>query len=240
MLWVTVEFVFVDVVVSCMGLLLGNNESVTFLRMLTRVTIDLVGLYMVPMFEVALISVLFENVIKYKMLKESYSDLETQAATLSSELVSVRAEQEKQSRQSDELREQLRVAQNADVVPEPAAGPNDEDKAFRTSMLRCENRSGDFDFALPRESVLYVETVDNYVCVNYLDQGRICNRIIRNTMKTLESQLRHEGFVRCHRQYMVNTSNVKTVSKEKDGIIIHFNGCDRVVPVGKTYASQLL
>ena len=49
MLWVVVEFLLVDIIVTSLGLALGNNDMVTFIRLMLRVTIDLVGLYMIPM-----------------------------------------------------------------------------------------------------------------------------------------------------------------------------------------------
>ncbi len=242
MLWVSIEFLLIDFLVSLLGDLLGENDMVMFYQMLMRVTLDLLGLYMVPMFIVALMSVTVDVLVHNKHINQLNNDLQLQAETLNSELETVRAERAAYYQQSLELKNRLDNSQTRIPATEVAA-PVAEDSAPKpilSDMLRIKNRAGDFDFALPRENVLYVETVDNYICINYLDCGRVATRIVRNTMKQLEAQLQQEGFVRCHRQYLVNKHNIKSVSKEKDGIIIHLNGCDRVVPVGKTFASQLL
>lgn len=233
MLWVAIEFLIIDLILVFSALQLGNNDTVTFIQMLLRVTIDQIGLYMVPMLIVALISVTFESTRKYIEISKSYSDLKTNANALHAELQATRAQKEEHYRELLDMKEQLK---NGNVTTDD----NDNTNPSTLNLLRFTNRTGDFDFALPIEQVLYVETVDNYVSVNYLDAGHIDTRIIRNTMKAVEEQLQKNGFIRCHRQYLVNKHNIKSVSKEKDGIIIHLKGCDRIVPVGKTYAHQLV
>ena len=239
LLWVTVEFLVVDFLITGLSLALGNNDIVTFMRMLSRVTVDFVGLYMVPMLTVALISVTIENGKKYTEVSRSYTDLKSHADTLEAELVTAREEKDKQYQESLAMKERLESVQNSIAAFEQAdavEGTEEGDSPF-LDMLRFKNRTGDFDFALPRENVLYIETVDNYVSVNFLDAGRVNNRIIRNTMKAMEEQMQQEGFVRCHRQYLVNKQNIKSVSREKEGLMINLRGCDRALPVSKTYAA---
>ena len=237
MLWVVVEFLLVDIIVTSLGLALGNNDMVTFIRLMLRVTIDLVGLYMIPMLTVSLISVTLESSRSYVEISKSFADLKTHANAVQTELQTLRAE--KESQQMEVMKVPPTTTPSDDTANKLTANNIKEDSPA-LNMVRFTNRTGDFDFALPLESVLYVETVDNYVSVNYLDSDHVDSRIIRNTMKVVEEQLQNNGFVRCHRQYLVNKLNIKSVSKEKDGIIIRLKGCDRVVPVGKTYAAQLV
>lgn len=241
MLWVAIEFMTVDVLVTCTGLLLRNNDMVTFIRMLLRTTIDLIGLYMVPMLIVALVSVTLESSKNYVEVSKSYADLKARADALGEELETTRAEKEAHYREALAIKEQLKK-HSVDVAMSQPVAENDKETASHSTldMLRLTNRTGDFEFALPVESVLYVETVDNYVNVNYLDVDHVSSHIIRNTMKALEIQLSKYGFIRCHRQYLVNKQNIKSVNKERDGIIIHLKGCNRSIPVGKTFVSQLI
>jgi DNA-binding LytR/AlgR family response regulator len=237
MLWVAIEFLLIDTIVISLGLLLGNNDMVTFIRLMLRVTIDLIGLYMVPMLIVALISVTFESSRNYVAISKSYVNLKTHADAVQAELLTLRAEKEAQKM---EVTKEPSTTASGDDSANKLTANNIKEDGSALNMVRFTNRTGDFDFALPLASVLYVETVDNYVSVNYLDIDHVDSRIIRNTMKVVEEQLQNKGFVRCHRQYLVNKLNIKSVSKEKDGIIIRLKGCDRVVPVGKTYAAQLV
>lgn len=241
MLWVVVEFVVVDLLVTTLGMMLGENDMITFVRMLARVTVDLLGLYMVPMLSVALVSVTLENSKNYKEMSASYNELQVQANALTDELEAARAEQAARYRESQELRARLQAVQTA-VKEEQAHAEVEKNGAGLDplGMLHFMNRTGDFDFALPRENVLYIETVDNYINVNYLDGEHVGTRIIRNTMKVMEEHLQPEGFMRCHRQYLVNKMNIKSVSREKDGYIVHLKGCNKILPVGKTYVAQLL
>ena len=46
--------------------------------------------------------------------------------------------------------------------------------------------------------------------------------------------------VRCHRGYLVNLANVKYLRKEKDGLVLEIAYCDRLIPVSKTYAQDVV
>lgn len=241
LLWVVAEFLMVDLLISLTGFSLKGDSCTTFLQMLSRVTVDLIGLYMVPMLSTAMVSEILQGRREYKETMETYSRMKAHTDALDAELASLRKNLAEQYEKTLELQKENTKLQKSIVgtIQERSSVMRREADAPRVELLRFIDRTGDFDFALPKELVLYVETADNYINVNYIDDGHICTRIIRNTMKAMETQLQHEGFVRCHRQYLVNQSMIKTISREKDGMVIHLKGCDRMVPIGKTYASQL-
>lgn len=241
LLWVVVEFLTVDLLISLTGFFLAGINYATFLQMLSRVTVDLVGLYMIPMLTTAMVSEILQSRREYIEMTDTYAKMKAHADELDAELASLRKEQAEQYEKTLELqRENTKLEKSiVGTIQERSSVMRKEADAPMVDLLRFIDRTGDFDFALPKESVLYVETADNYINVNYIDDDHICTRIIRNTMKAMETQLQHEGFIRCHRQYLVNQSKIKSISREKDGVVIHLKGCDRVVPIGKTYASQL-
>ena len=241
LLWVVAEFLTVDLLISLTGFSLKGDSYTTFLQILSRVTVDLIGLYMVPMLSTAMISEILQSRREYKETMETYSKMKTHADALDAELALLRKEQAEQYEKTLELqRENTKLEKSiVSTIQERSSVMRKEANAPMVELLRFIDRTGDFDFALPKESVLYVETADNYINVNYIDDDHVCTRIIRNTMKAMETQLQHEGFIRCHRQYLVNQCMIKSISREKDGVVIHLKGCDRVVPIGKTYASQL-
>ena len=241
LLWVVVEFLTLDLLVSLTGFLLKGEGYSTFIQMLSRVTVDLVGLYMIPMLTTSMLSELLHSRRDYMEMTETYTKMKAHADTLDAELAALRKEQAEQYKKTLEIQRENTIFSKSLVgaIQERSSAVKQEDSAPTIDLLRFIDRTGDFDFALPKESVLYVETADNYINVNYIDGDHICTRIIRNTMKAMETQLQDHGFVRCHRQYLVNKAKIKSISREKDGVVIHLKDCDRVVPIGKTYASQL-
>lgn len=241
LLWVVAEFLLVDLLVSFTGFFLAGANYVTFLQMLSRVTVDLVGLYMIPMLTTAMVSEILQSRREYMEMTDTYSKMKAHADALDAELATLRKEQAEQYKKTLEMqRENTKFEKSlVGAIQERSSIMRKEPETPMNDLLRFIDRTGDFDFALPKESVLYVETADNYINVNYIDDDHICTRIIRNTMKAMETQLQHEGFIRCHRQYLVNQCKIKSISREKDGLVIHLKDCDRVVPIGKTYASQL-
>ena len=46
--------------------------------------------------------------------------------------------------------------------------------------------------------------------------------------------------VRCHRGFLVNLENVKYLRKEKDGLVLEIASCERLIPVSKTYAEDVV
>ncbi|MFK8012369.1 MAG: LytTR family transcriptional regulator DNA-binding domain-containing protein [Marinicellaceae bacterium] len=61
------------------------------------------------------------------------------------------------------------------------------------------------------------KTCDNYLEVYYLDEANVLkNRMIRSSMKKIESQLNASQFYRCHQSYLVNLAYVKGLKKVKN------------------------
>lgn len=95
-------------------------------------------------------------------------------------------------------------------------------------------------FVTKRSNVLYIEAADNYTVVHYLSGDKEDTIILHNSMKNMEETFASEGMVRCHRGYLVNLENVKYLRKEKDGLVLEMAYCDRVIPISKTYADDVV
>lgn len=95
-------------------------------------------------------------------------------------------------------------------------------------------------FVTKRSNVLYIEAADNYTVVHYLSGDKEDTIILHNSMKNMAEAFASEGMVRCHRGYLVNLANVKYLRKEKDGLVLEMAYCDRVIPISKTYAPDVV
>ena len=78
-------------------------------------------------------------------------------------------------------------------------------------------------------SILFVEAFDNYSKL-YHDGGKT---ILSHTLKSVESKLSQNGFVRIHRSYLVNFSRISMIS---EGYVFIENS---KLPVGRAYRNIL-
>lgn len=96
-------------------------------------------------------------------------------------------------------------------------------------------------FSVKKESLLYLESTENYVSICYLNKGKVSKYLLRETMKKMEDSFSGTEIVRCHRSYMVNFEKVKVIRKEKDGLVLELDNPSVIdIPVSKTYVDNVM
>lgn len=112
-------------------------------------------------------------------------------------------------------------------------------KAIRLVHIKDEN--GTLRFSFKPDDLLYIESADNYVKINYLLNGKITQEVLRNTLKRMETMLEEFSVIRCHRSYMVNVNHISAVQKDKDGHILLLDYVEGLhIPVSKTYSPLIM
>jgi len=108
------------------------------------------------------------------------------------------------------------------------------------NILSFYDEKGELRLSIKKESLLYLESADNYVCVWYINKGKIAKFLLRNTLKVMEGFFEGTNILRCHRSFMVNFDKVNIIRREKDGIFIDF-GIEDVadIPVSKSYSEKV-
>lgn len=113
---------------------------------------------------------------------------------------------------------------------------NDVRQTGTWSMVPFRDEKGILRFSVKREDLLYLEAADNYVLIHYLDGDKQLKYMIRTTLKRIEQEFSGKNLVRCHRSFMINIDHVRTIRKEKEGLIISFESPVNItVPISKTY-----
>lgn len=87
---------------------------------------------------------------------------------------------------------------------------------------------------LGTDNLIFIQASDNYCHVHYLEKGKMSARLIRTTLKNIETQL--SGFPhiqRCHRSYMVNKQKISKITGNARAYTIHFTECDEQIPVSR-------
>ena len=108
------------------------------------------------------------------------------------------------------------------------------------TVMQFFDKGNHLVFVTKRSNVLYIEAADNYTVIHYLCGDKEDTLILHNSLKNIADTFSSEGMVRCHRGYLVNLANVKYVRKEKDGLVLEIAYCDRLIPVSKTYAEEVV
>nr|WP_233164240.1 LytTR family DNA-binding domain-containing protein [Snuella sedimenti] len=92
--------------------------------------------------------------------------------------------------------------------------------------------------SVPINNLLYFESADNYVVVQYLDEGKTKKKLIRNTLKNLENSLDNSVIKRCHRSFVVNLKSIKLIEKVSGKFFIHIKNSETLIPISTNYIPQ--
>lgn len=121
---------------------------------------------------------------------------------------------------------------------------NDESLAetHKKQIVTFPDEKGELRLSVTIDSLLYVESTDNYIIVHYLNKSKQSNFTIRNSLKWVEEHLLNNmPLARCHRSYIVNLDRVRVLRKTKNGIVLELNVDNTPdIPVSKTYYKQLM
>ena len=117
------------------------------------------------------------------------------------------------------------------------AAANDQEN----NRVRFYDEKQNLKFVVAASAILYIEAEENYVRIHYTDAGKMKNYLLRNSMKSIEELCQYNGLVRCHRSFYINSSHIKVLRKDKEGIIFAELDTDEAkkIPVTKRYYEQL-
>ncbi len=102
-------------------------------------------------------------------------------------------------------------------------------------MITLSGSTKDSLTLFPKE-LLYIESSGNYVQVYYQIDEQILQKTLRATLQQLEELLSDYPFiVRCHRAFLVNTSQIEKIKGFKIGL----KSTKTEIPVSKTYKANL-
>lgn len=94
----------------------------------------------------------------------------------------------------------------------------------------------ELQFSLRIDHIYYVESAENYVHIYYRNKEDIERFTLRSSMKKQQEKLERYGFIRCHRSYLVNFSNILLLRKDKNGPYLDFGESGlKPIPISRTY-----
>src|SRR4030043_459168 len=109
-----------------------------------------------------------------------------------------------------------------------------EEKVKAVEVFTSENKSE--IIKLPIDDLVLIKSADNYVEILYNDNEKIQQRLIRNTLKNIETQLKeYSDIIRCHRTYIVNKKYVRDFTRGYTGYRLKLSGYNEEIPVSRQY-----
>ena len=107
-----------------------------------------------------------------------------------------------------------------------------------TDLIGIPDGNNLVKLSVPINNLLYFESADNYVVVQYLDEGKAKKKLIRNTLKNLENTLDNSVIKRCHRSFIVNVKSIKLIEKVSGKFFIHIKNNEKPIPISTNYIPQ--
>ena len=118
-----------------------------------------------------------------------------------------------------------------------------EDNKLDVSVhrLRFYDDKHNLKIVLTADSILYIAAEENYVNINYIDNEKVRNYVLRSSMKSIGELCQENGLMRCHRSFYINPSHVKVLRKDKEGFVLAELDASGVrnIPVSKRYYEKL-
>lgn len=94
--------------------------------------------------------------------------------------------------------------------------------------------------SLKLKNLRFIESEDNYVTVNYIENGSHSKKLLRQSLRNLESQNLHRSLVRCHRSYIVNLSCIEKVEGNKNKMQVNLPDLSQAIPIARSYMNHFL
>ncbi len=111
---------------------------------------------------------------------------------------------------------------------------------LQSEIINFTDEKGENKLSLSSNSIIFLESADNYVEINYISQNKINKFLLRNSMKRIEEILSNSSICRCHRSFMVNMMHINAMRRNADELEIEFNIPDiKRIPISKTYADKV-
>jgi len=116
----------------------------------------------------------------------------------------------------------------------------EDETRLQKAYIHIVDEKDEVRLSVRHEHLAIIESADNYVCIYYLNNGKIKKSMVRNTLRRVAEQLEGTNVVRCHRSYMVNLALATVMRREKEGIFIEL-GIEGVpdVPISRTYSEKV-
>ncbi len=93
--------------------------------------------------------------------------------------------------------------------------------------------------AVPISAILFLESQDNYVALNYMDGESVKKHLLRSTLKRMEAELTGTSVMRCHRSFLVSLDNVVSASGNAHHLDLTLQSYSETIPVSRSFTKSV-
>jgi hypothetical protein len=144
------------------------------------------------------------------------------------------------------LRQHLAAAMRISATLEQAhhqqtSEDESQERTAEAEVITLVGTSPKEQYELNPASILCIQASDNYVTVFYESNNIAKKLLFRSTLKSLEEQIAtQQGFMRCHKSFIVNMNRVESVSGNAQGYKLHLPVLDFAVSVSRSLQNTIL
>jgi len=114
----------------------------------------------------------------------------------------------------------------------------EEDILNKAIELISENNTENLKLLV--KEIAFIKSADNYVEIIYKEGDVLKKKLLRNTLKNIELQLKqYSNFIRCHRICIVNMHYIEKLNRSFNNHWITIHGYDEQIPVSRQYLLKL-
>ena len=109
------------------------------------------------------------------------------------------------------------------------------------NIIQFKDEKDEVRFSIASEKVVFIESADNYCIIKYLNNDKISDFVLRNSLKRLTNELKDSPIQRCHRSYMINFEHVASLKKDNSEISFEFDIPNiKEIPISKSYNEKIM
>jgi DNA-binding LytR/AlgR family response regulator len=114
----------------------------------------------------------------------------------------------------------------------------EEDNLNKSIEFISENSSENLSLLV--SEIALIKSADNYVEIVFREEENFKKKLIRNTLKNIELQIKqYSNFLRCHRICIVNLHYIEKLVRRDHNHWVIIKGSDEKVPVSRQYLLKL-
>lgn len=138
----------------------------------------------------------------------------------------------------NELKQQNEVLIVEKKIMQKQVEKYEEDILNKSIEFPSENNSE--KLTLQVSEVALIKSADNYVEIIYREGDNYKKKLVRNTMKNIEQQIKqYSNFLRCHRVCIVNLHYIEKLNRSNHNHWLTIKGFNEPVPVSRQYLLKL-
>ena len=116
----------------------------------------------------------------------------------------------------------------------------DYEKLEKDEVIDIFSNNKSDKLTLKSKHIVSVKSADNYIEISYLENDQVEKKLIRSTLKNIETQLsNYRSFIRCHRTSIINIIYIDKLERNYSGYSLKMSNLEENIPVSRQYFMQV-